>query len=173
MIQFFWLVHGLKHLNLWEWTSIWLTNSLVLTFVCSFSTEETWHQFNRILVQYLAVTTHHFHCLSLHQVNSDSSLSMSWVYSSAIFSLSCCICCSSCTNPSSYEHQLFDEGNVSKTVSWSQLYLFGACHTTHLHLQLTFGNRKSSVPGDVTGSSLSPPCSFTSILFSSSQLDRR
>lgn len=89
MIQFFWLVHGLKHLNLWEWTSIWLTNSLVLTFVCSFSTEETWHQFNRILVQYLAVTTHHFHCLSLHQVNSDSSLSMSWVYSSAIFSLSC------------------------------------------------------------------------------------
>lgn len=68
-------VHGLKHLKLCKWNFIWLTNSPELALLSSFSTKENCPQFSCILVKYLSVATLHFHCLSLHQVNSDFSLS--------------------------------------------------------------------------------------------------
>lgn len=65
---------------------------------------------------------------------------MSWVYSSAIFPLSDCNCCSERTEHESHfphELQLFDEVNINKNFTITALPLWGLSyspftHTTHL-----------------------------------------
>lgn len=58
---------------------MWLTKSPEPSLVGSVLTKENCHQFNRSLTKHLAVTSLHFHCLSSHHVDSESSLCLQFI----------------------------------------------------------------------------------------------